>query len=77
MEEFYFGNNICLYVWLEYEGSCYYFSRDEFNWYKVIVSIVLYFFFNIIVSFIIFNEIYIFVFFVDDMCIDGWLYGCC
>lgn len=39
-EEPHLGNNSCPYAWLEYEGSCYYFSRDELNWYKATVSIV-------------------------------------
>lgn len=69
MEEFYFGNKICLYVWLEYEGSCYYFSRDEFNWYKVIVSIVLCFFFNIIVSFVFINENFFCCIFLQMICV--------
>lgn len=73
-EEPHLGNNTCPYAWLEYEGSCYYFSRDELNWYKATVSIVSYFPFNTIVSFVISNET---LFFVDDMRIDGWLSGCC
>lgn len=42
-EEPHLGNNSCPYAWLEYEGSCYYFSRDELNWYIATVSIVSHF----------------------------------
>uniref|UniRef100_A0A8W8JAU1 C-type lectin domain-containing protein n=1 Tax=Magallana gigas TaxID=29159 RepID=A0A8W8JAU1_MAGGI len=37
-EEPHLGNNTCPYAWLEYEGSCYYFSRDELNWYKATMT---------------------------------------
>lgn len=57
-EEPHLGNNTCPYAWLEYEGSCYYFSRDELNWYKATVSILSCFPFNTIVSFVITNAIF-------------------
>ena len=40
MEEPNLGNQSCPYAWLKYGGSCYFFSRDELNWYKATVSLL-------------------------------------
>jgi hypothetical protein len=41
------GKNSCPYAWLKYEGSCYYFSRDELSWYKAAVGLFVYLLFYV------------------------------